>query len=1076
MPLSQAKRALLDKWLQMEHPVNVVPVIPQRPAISTVKISYPQQGRLFLELLNPGTAVNNLSVFLQIKGKLDIVALDKSANQILARHEILRTRFSFGLGIPTADISNDLKITISIINLKKFDNKDQETEVRRLAEKEVLQPFNLSQAPLIRLKLYELDNDKSLLLVIAHHTVADGWSLGVFLNELIIFYRANTTGRSVQASELSIQYYDYAYWQTEDKQQEVQQSSMSYWKKQLGGELPSLELPTDQVRGTRQTFTGGTYRFIIPKDQTQALEELSQQEDATLFMTLLTAFYLLLHRYSGQDDILIGIPIANRNHPGLENLIGVFINTLVIRISLYGDPSFRELLRQVRKTSLEAYAHQDFPYEKLVEELKPIRDLHRPPLFQVVFNLQNSPMPKLEIQDLETAFLEIDRGVSQFDLTLMISRKEGQCQAIVEYNTDLFKPATITSMFRFFQLFLEYALTQPDSPISKLPLITGEELRHIVFELNHTMVNFPREKCIHQLIEKQAEQTPDHVAIIHDQTEITYSELDRRANALAKHLGELGVEQDVRVGILMKKSLRSVEALLAVLKSGGAYVPIHISSPPERIQFILKDANVKVLLTNMDPGPLDEFTGVVVNLNDKNLLTESNPLHSRNLVNSDSLAYVIYTSGSTGEPKGVMVNHSSLVNFLCSMRNSPGMNQDTVMLALASISFDPSTLELFLPLMVGAKVVVASEEMTTNPLLLAETINRHHVNMLQATPATWQLLLDTGWAGKAGLKALCGGDVLTRKMADQLLERVGSLWNVYGPTETTVWSTYCQIQKGDNPVTIGHPIGNAQIYLLDRYLQIVPVGVIGELHIAGEGLARGYLNNPKLTEEKFIPNIFSSKPGARLYKTGDLGRYLPDYEIEILGRMDDQVKVQGHRMELGEITSVLLQHPSVSDGIVITRTEISGNKRLVAYFVPNNDTFSDPTTLREFLGKKLPDYMIPSFFVSMDSLPLTVNGKIDRKSLPVPGDLSQLSGYVAPRNEEEEVMVKIWQNVLYAEQVGIHDNFFDLGGASIQSIQIVAKANMYGYKISVENVFEYQTIAELAAYIKGNYIKGNSTV
>ena len=1076
MPLSQAKRALLDKWLQMEHPVNVVPVIPQRPAISTVKISYPQQGRLFLELLNPGTAVNNLSVFLQIKGKLDIVALDKSANQILARHEILRTRFSFGLGIPTADISNDLKITISIINLKKFDNKDQETEVRRLAEKEVLQPFNLSQAPLIRLKLYELDNDKSLLLVIAHHTVADGWSLGVFLNELIIFYRANTTGRSVQASELSIQYYDYAYWQTEDKQQGVQQSSMSYWKKQLGGELPSLELPTDQVRGTRQTFTGGTYRFIIPKDQTQALEELSQQEDATLFMTLLTAFYLLLHRYSGQDDILIGIPIANRNHPGLENLIGVFINTLVIRISLYGDPSFRELLRQVRKTSLEAYAHQDFPYEKLVEELKPIRDLHRSPLFQVVFNLQNSPMPKLEIQDLETAFLEIDRGVSQFDLTLMISRKEGQCQAIVEYNTDLFKPATITSMFRFFQLFLEYALTQPDSPISKLPLITGEELRHIVFELNHTMVNFPREKCIHQLIEKQAEQTPDHVAIIHDQTEITYSELDRRANALAKHLGELGVEQDVRVGILMKKSLRSVEALLAVLKSGGAYVPIHISSPPERIQFILKDANVKVLLTNMDPGPLDEFTGVVVNLNDKNLLTESNPLHSRNLVNSDSLAYVIYTSGSTGEPKGVMVNHSSLVNFLCSMRNSPGMNEDTVMLALASISFDPSTLELFLPLMVGAKVVVASEEMTTNPLLLAETINRHHVNMLQATPATWQLLLDTGWAGKAGLKALCGGDVLTRKMADQLLERVGSLWNVYGPTETTVWSTYCQIQKGDNPVTIGHPIGNAQIYLLDRYLQIVPVGVIGELHIAGEGLARGYLNNPKLTEEKFIPNIFSSKPGARLYKTGDLGRYLPDYEIEILGRMDDQVKVQGHRMELGEITSVLLQHPSVSDGIVITRTEISGNKRLVAYFVPKNDTFSDPTTLREFLGKKLPDYMIPSFFVSMDSLPLTVNGKIDRKSLPVPGDLSQLSGYVAPRNEEEEVMVKIWQNVLYAEQVGIHDNFFDLGGASIQSIQIVAKANMNGYKISVENVFEYQTIAELAAYIKGNYIKGNSTV
>ena len=1076
MPLSPAKRSLLEKWLQAKQSANSVPVIPRRPLNSAVKISYPQQGRLFLELLDRDTAVNNLSVFLQFKGKFDVASLDKSANQILARHEILRTQFSFGMGIPTLDISSDSRITIPIVDLKEFDERDQETEARRLAGKEILQPFDLSQAPLIRIKLYELGKDKYLLLLIAHHTIVDGWSLGVFISELMMFYQANITGSSVQLPELPIQYFDYAYWQTNNKHQEVLKSAMSYWKKQLAGELLNLELPTDQPRGARQTFAGGTHRFTISKDITKALEELSRQEDATLFMTLLTAFYLLLHRQSGQDDILVGIPIANRNHPGLENLIGVFINTIVIRAGLYGDPSFRELLRQIRKTSLEAYAHQDLPYEKLVEELKPRRDLNRPPLFQVVFNLQNSPMPKLEIPGLETAFLEIDRGVSQFDLTLMISKKEGQCQATVEYNADLFKPATISRMFQLFQMFLEYALTRPDTPISKLQLITQKELHHIVFELNQTMLNFPREKCIHQLIEEQVEQTPNAIAIIHDQTEITYSELNRRANGLAKHLREMGVGREIRVGILMKKSLRSVEAILAVLKAGGAYVPIHISSPSERIQFILKDANAKVLLTNMDTGPLNEFKGLIVNLNNENFLIESKSSDFQNVVNSDSLAYILYTSGSTGEPKGVMVNHSSLVNFLWSMRNSPGINADSVMLALASISFDPSTLELFLPLMVGAKVVIASEEMTTNPSLLAETINRQHVNILQATPATWQLLLDTSWAGNAGLKALCGGDVLTRKMADQLLERVGSLWNMYGPTETTVWSTFCQIQKGDNPITIGHPIGNTQIYILDSYLQIVPVGVIGELYIGGEGVARGYLNNPQLTREKFIPDIFSSKPESRLYKTGDIGRYLPDYNIEILGRMDDQVKVQGHRMELGEITSVLMQHPSVNDGIVITRTEISSDKRLVAYFVPKYNTSPDTAELREFLGKKLPDYMIPSFFVSMDSLPLTPNGKIDRKSLPAPEDSRKLSGYIAPRNEEEQIMAKIWQSVLYVEQVGIHDNFFDLGGASIQSIQIVAKANMYGYQISVENIFEYQTVAELAAYIKGNYIKGNSTV
>ncbi|MEO8110498.1 MAG: amino acid adenylation domain-containing protein [Ginsengibacter sp.] len=1066
MALSPAKQALLEKWLQVEQTPNVDSIIPTRPLNSAIKISYAQQAYLFLELLDRGTAVNNLSVFLQLKGNLDTDAMSKSANQILARHEILRTRFSFDTGIPLPEIFDEARINIPVVELKALDEKGQETEASHLAEHEVLQPFDLFQTLLVRLRLYKAGRDKYFLLLVAHHTVADGWSLGVFLNELIIFYEANITGTVPQLPILPIQYFDYTHFQNSEKQEQLLRSSISYWKKQLSGELPTLELPVDHPRGNRQTFAGGTHRFIISKSQTKALEAISRQEDSTLFMTLLAAFYILLHRYTGQDDILVGIPIANRNYGEVENLIGVFINTLVMRASLNDNPGFRELLRQVRKISLEAYAHQDLPYEKLVEELKPTRDLNRPPLFQVVFNLQNSPMPKLEMPGIETTFIEIDRGLSQFDLTLMISRREEQCEATVEYNADLFGPTTITRMFDAYQMLLHYALTQPDSPISALQLVTGEELHHIVFNLNQTTIAFPQGKCIHVMIEEQVEKTPDAIAVIYGQRQLTYRELNLRANTLAKHLRNLGIGPERRVGVLMKKSERSIEALLGVLKAGGAYVPIHISSPPSRIQFILKDADAKILLTNIDCGPLDEFTGITVNLENENFLAGSDTCFENSLANSNNLAYIIYTSGSTGEPKGVMVNHSSIMNFLVSMRNSPGMDKSSVILALASISFDPSTLELFLPLMVGAKVIMADEEMTTNPWLIAEAIDRHDINILQATPATWQLLLDIGWAGKPGLKALCGGEVLTRKMANQLLKKVGSLWNVYGPTETTVWSTLSKIEKGDTPVTIGTPISNVRMYLLDRYLQIVPVGVTGELFIAGEGLARGYLNNPQLTGEKFIEDIFDSKAGSRLYKTGDLGRYLPDYSIEIVGRRDDQVKMQGHRIELGEITSVLLRHPLVSDGIVLARKETSGNKRLIAYFVAKHNAVPDAAAFREFFGKILPDYMIPSFFIKMDSLPLTINGKIDRKSLPPPGEVLQLSGYVAPRNEEEEIMVQIWQNVLNVEQVGIYDNFFDLGGASIQSIHIVARCNMYGYKVSVENIFEYQTIAELATRIK----------
>lgn len=1065
--LSPAKKALLDKWLQgKQSPTNNELGIPKRPVDQKIKLTYSQQRQLFLELLDRDTAVNNLSVFLQLLGNLDEKALTQSANQIIARHEILRTSFSFDMGLPTAEIAQEISLSISVHDLQSFKGKAGEIEALRLAEKEVLKPFDLRQAPLIRIELYKLDTEKYFLLFVAHHTVADGWSLGVFLQELMLFYENNAMGKTTQISGLPIQYFDYAHWQSDDKQHEKLKNSLSYWKEQLNGDLPVLELATDKKRGARQSFNGGTHRFELSKDLTEKLEMLSRQEDVTMYMTLLTTFYIVLHRYSQQNEILIGSPVANRHVPEIENLIGVFINVVVLRLNLDGNPDFRSLLQQVKNISTAAHSHQNFPFEKLVEELKPKRDLSRSPLFQVLFNMQNSPMPELKIPGIETTFLDIDRGVSQFDLTLMMSKLNGQYQATVEYNLDLFNPPTISRIFNSYMLVLEAALAQPHLPISKLRFAPQEEMDVLLYEFNQTQLNVPHEKCMHMLFEEQAEKTPDAIAVIYNQEELNYRELNKRANNLAKHIESMGGDVGVRVGVLMERSVNIVEALLSVHKLGAVYIPIDTSLPSERIQFIIQDAEIHILLTNIDTESLVDNTVKIVQVGKVDLSEDNDRSTFPVKVNSDQLAYIIYTSGSSGKPKGVMVNHSSLVNLLWSMRTSPGINSDDLLLAVTSISFDIAALELFLPLITGATTVIASKEMTTNTLLMGEAINLHKITIMQATPATWQLLVDTGWAGKPDLKALCGGEALTRKLADKLLDKIGVLWNMYGPTETTIWSSISQIQKGNDPITIGKPIGNTQLYILDRNAEPLPVGVVGELYIGGSGLAEGYLNSSELTQAKFVQHTINTTPAARLYKTGDSARFLTEVSIEVLGRKDDQLKLNGHRIELGEIRSVFIEHPFVNDAIVIVRTHSYGNTQLIAYFVCSEGVSIDVSELKDFIKMKLPPYMIPVFLIALDKLPLTSNGKIDRKALPIPESLSKRSGYLAPRNEIEEILVEVWQNALNIEQVGINDNFFDLGGASIQSIQVVAKANMYGYQISVENIFELQTIGELATYIK----------
>lgn len=1065
MELSPAKKALMEKWLQGKAAGKKTEGIPKRPVGSPVPLSFPQQRQLFLELLDRGTAVNNLSILIELSGELNLQLLENSANEILKRHEALRTQFSLGIGLPKPEILETLSLTIPVLDLSD-ELTDKQGEARKLAEAEVLIPFDLAQAPLIRLRLYALNPQEHWLLVVVHHTIADGWSLGVFLKELSAFYKAAITGETHNLTELSIQYADYVHWQLEEMKKPALDASLNYWKEQLAGELPTLELPTDQSRSSRQSFNGGSHRFTLSAEDSEALERLSREEDATLFMSLLSLFSFVLHRFSGQEEVVIGTPVANRSQQELEPLIGVFINTVAIKAELKDDPTFRELLQQIRKTALEAFSHQAYPFEKLVEALKPKRDLSRTPVFQTVFNLQSAPMPELDMPGLSLQFPDFDRGTSQFDLTLMMRRINDRYEASVEYNSDLFEAETIAGLFTAFNKLLKGALLQPDEPLSKTQLVTDEEQRQVLAALNDTERKLPLEKCFHQLLEEQTDQNPDAVALIYEDRKLSYKALNQRANQLALKLLEMGVNRDVRVGILMGRSEKMLVALLAVLKAGGTYVPIHTGFPAERIQYILEDAAIQVLLSDTDAEAIDTEALKVVDLSDSRAFDQYEKDNPESEISPNDLAYIIYTSGSTGQPKGVMIPHSALTNFLCSMRQEPGMTSEDVLMAVTSVSFDISALELYLPLVSGATVVIASEAMLQNPILFGEAIAQHRVTVMQATPATWQLLLESGWPGKQDLKALCGGEALSRRLANRLGSKVGSLWNMYGPTETTIWSACWPVEEGDTPIVIGKPIANTQLYVLDGYGQPVPQGVTGELYIGGVGLAVGYLNRSDLTKEKFVPDHLNPETGSRLYRTGDHARYLKNFSIEVLGRTDDQVKIQGHRIELGEISNALIQHHSVTTAVVVSRTEKSGYKRLVAYFIPEKDVEIDQVTLRDFLKTKLPAYMIPSFFIEMEAFPLSASGKVDRKALPLPEDNRDLDEYVAPTNESEEILVKIWENILDIEQVGVEDNFFELGGASIQSLQIVAKANMYGLPLNVENIFEYQTIAELVRFLQ----------
>ncbi|MBD2040238.1 non-ribosomal peptide synthetase [Microcoleus sp. FACHB-672] len=1097
--LSPEKRELLLRRLNhKKENVSPISIKPQARTSNVFPLSFSQQRLWFLDQLDPGNPTYNIPAAIRLAGKLNVGALEQSFNEVIKRHEVLRVTFATVDEQPVQIIHPPGNFKLSVLDLTTSPNQD--FQIQSLIIEEVKRPFELAKEPLLRVSLLHLNDSEYVVILTMHHIIADGWSMGIFIEEIAALYQAFSSGKPSPLPELSIQYPDFATWQRKWLQGEVLEKQIAYWKKQLEGTLPVLELPAARPRSAVQTFQGAQESFVVPKKLTEALAELSRREGTTLFMTLLAAFKTLLYRYTGQTDILIGSPIANRNRAEVEKLIGFFVNTLVLRTGLVGNPTFRELLSRVREVALGAYAHQDLPFEKLVEELQPTRNMSHAPLFQVMFILQNSPMPSLELPGLTLHPLEVETSTAKFDLTLsMLNTKEG-LDGVWEYNTDLFDAATIKRVTGHFQNLLEGIVANPEQQISKLPLLTERERNQLLVEWgNSTAQELWTEDysglCIHELFEAQVEKTPDAVVVVFEYQQLTYQELNQRANQLAYYLQTLGVKPEVLVGICVERSLEMLVGLLAILKAGGAYVPLDPTYPSERLALMLEDAQVPVLLTQKHlRESLPEHQAQVVCLDQYELHNfDNNSLKNLKFPSSNpsNLAYVIYTSGSTGRPKGVQIAHASVINFLRSMQNRLEVTEKEVFLAETSLSFDIAILELFLPLITGACVVLVSREVASNGTELLKILNSSGATFMQATPATWQMLLAAGWQESKNLKILCGGEALLQKLANQLLERGANVWNLYGPTETTIWSTISQVESNEQLVSIGRPIANTQIYILDSSLQPVPIGAVGELYIGGAGLSRGYLNRPDLTAERFIPNPFFketegemegegefylTQTSDRLYKTGDLARYLPTGEIEYLGRIDHQVKIRGFRIELGEIESALSRHSSVREVVVTAREARPGEKFLVAYLVLKEQLVNEQSQssnlkssdLRNFLKEKLPDYMVPAAFVLLEALPLTPNGKVDRRALPAPdtamGDLA--STFISPRNPIEEVIAGIWSEVLHVDRVGIHDNFFELGGHSLLATQVISRLReALQIELPLRYLFESPTVAGLSERI-----------
>lgn len=1054
--------------------------------------SFAQQRLWFLDQLIPGNAIYNVPTVIRLTGSLKLAALEQTFNEIVRRHETLRTTFIVLDGQPLQAIAPSLTIPIAVLNLQQLPANEQEVKAKCIITAEIEHPFDLSSGPLLRVILLVLSDTEHILLLNMHHIICDDWSMGVLIRELGTLYAAFAQNQPSPLLELPLQYADFAHWQREWLQKEVLQTQLAYWREQLNG-ISILHLPTDKPRPAIQSYQGATQFLELPLKLIDGLEKLSQQEGVTLFMTLVAAFKTLLYRYTHQEDITLGSPIANRNRSEIEGIIGFFVNSLVLRSNLSGNPTFRELLGRVREVTLGAYSHQDLPFEKLVEELHPERNLSHHPLFQLVFGFQNAPMSALELPGLVPSFMNIDLKKTRFDLELHLWKcsedfrslwggnweySEG-LRGVMVYNTDLFDKTTISRMLKHFKTLLSGIVANPEQRIANLPLLSEVELHQILVEWNNTQADYPQDKCIHQLFEEKVQQYPDSIAVNFANEQLTYQELNTRSNKLAQYLQKLGVCSEVLVGICISQSIEMIIGLLGILKAGGAYVPLDPTYPQERLNFMLEDAQVSVLLTQEKLlKHFEGFSNKIISLDqDWQIITQEKEDNLKSDLNSDNLAYVIYTSGSTGKPKGVAVPHKAVNRLVCNTNYIKLSASDKIAQA-SNTSFDAATFEIWGALLNGAQLVGISKDVTLSPHEFGLQLREKGINVLFLTTALFEQIARDAPQAFATLEYLLfGGETVDLRWVIKILKHGATkhLIHVYGPTENTTFSSYYCVEELPSATSfpIGRPITNTQIYILDTHLQPVPIGVIGELYIGGDGLAREYLSRTELTAKHFIPDPFNNKPKTRLYKTGDLARYLPDGNIEFLGRIDNQVKIRGFRIELSEIEAVLSQHLAVRETVVIVSEDVPDDQYLVAYIVPNQkqiptqDVQSFASLLRQFLKEKLPEYMVPRAYVVLKSLPLTPNGKVDRRALPTPDTITfNNQDYVAPRSQVEELLAEIWAKILGKEQVGVHDNFFELGGHSLLATQLTSRIrDTFQIDLPVRNLFETPTVEQLARYI-----------
>ncbi|WP_141753450.1 non-ribosomal peptide synthetase, partial [Duganella sp. HH101] len=1035
---------------------------------AAMPLSFAQQRLWFLDQFEPGSAFYNIPAAVRLNGQLDVMALQGALNEIVRRHEALRTSFASVDGTPVQVIAPELQLALETTDLSDLPHAEREAKAQWLVQDEAHTPFDLSTGPLIRARLLRMSDSEHIVLLTMHHIVSDGWSIGVLVQEVAALYGAYVQQQPSPLPELPIQYADFAHWQRQWLSGQVLQQQLDYWQGYLTGAPALLTLPTDHPRPVHQTHRGATQPLTLSATTTAALNALSRQKQSTLFMTLTAAFNVLLSRYAGQDDICIGTPIANRNRAETEGLIGFFVNTLVLRTQVDHGASFLQLLDQVRANTLDAYAHQDVPFEQLVEVLKPERHTSHSPLFQVMLALQNAPMDALTLPGLTLQAMNDESAQAKFDLTFTFTEEAGCLNGSISYNTDLFEPSTMARMAAHFTRLVEAIVANPERRIQDLDMLDDAERHQLLVEWNDTTTAGVPAGTIHSLFEQRAAASPDAVALEYDNVSLTYGELNARANRVAHHLRTLGVGQDVLVGLCVERSLEMVIGLLAVLKAGGAYVPLDPAYPADRLAYMLEDAAPVVLLTQqrlLASLPASEVPVFLLDA-DAASLDGCDATNPSSVASAGNLAYVIYTSGSTGRPKGVTIAHGSALNLLDGLvKTAYAQFGDLAGVRVgqnASLSFDASV-QQWLLLTQGVTLCPIPDQVRSDGEQLAQTIKQLRLDAFDCTPSQLGLLLQAAGADALPSCLLVGGEAIPQQLWEQLKQAPAKRsFNVYGPTEATVDTTVCAIADAGEVPVLGRPIGNAQVYLLDAALNPVPVGVAGELHIAGAGLARGYLNRADLTADKFVPNPFGAA-GSRMYKSGDLARYLEDGNIEYLGRIDHQVKLRGFRIELGEIEAVLAALEPVRDALVLAREDVAGDKRLVAYLVAHDgEQLPDAAGLRAALLASLPEYMVPAHFVVLDQLPLTPNGKVDRKALPAPDMARSEEGYVAPRTAAEEAMADIWAGVLNLDKVGVHDNFFTLGGHSLLAITLVERMRRAGLNVDVRTLFATPTIAALA--------------